>query len=75
MDAGTDATAGPVAEMVALVGSLGGRVDGGEGGEIGVALGDEALGAGPSVFVVVECPDVEDDGRVLGEMHPVHVVI
>lgn len=75
MDAGTDAAAGPVAEMVALVWFLGGRVDRSEGGEIVVALGDEALGACPSAFVVVECPDVENDGRVFGEMHPIHVVI
>ena len=80
MDAGTDATAGPVAEMVALVWFFGGRVDGGESGETVVALGDEALGdealgACPSIFVVVECPDVEDDGRVFGEMHSIHVVI
>lgn len=75
VDAGTDAAAGAVAEVVALVRFFRGRVDGGEGGEIVVALGDEALGARPAVFVVVQCPDVEDDGRVFGEMHSIHVVI
>lgn len=75
MDAGAYAATGPVAEMVALVRFLRGGVDGGEGGEVGVALGHEVLGAGPSVCVVVEGPDVEDDGGAFREVHSVHVVI
>ena len=75
MDAGADATTGAVAEMVALVWFFGGCVDGREGWEIRVALGDEALGALPSIFAVVKGPDVEDDGRIFGKMHSIHVVI
>lgn len=79
VDAGTDAAAGAVAEVVALVSLLGGGggggVDGREGGEVGVARGVEVGGVLPAGGVVVEGPDVEDDGGVFGEAHAVDVVI
>ena len=75
MDAGTDAATGAVAEMVAVAGLFGGGIDGREGGVVGVAGGVEGGGVSPAGGVVVEGPDVEDDGGIFGEMHAVDVVI
>ena len=75
MDAGADAATGTVAEMVAVEGFLGGGVDGRERGVAGVAGGFEGGRILPAGGVVVEGPDVEDDGGIFGEVHAVDVVI
>ena len=70
MDARADSTPGAVAEVVSVVG---GGVGGGEGGVRGEALGDEVLGMVVVGGVMMDSPDVEDDGGGCGDELVVHV--
>ena len=66
VNAGADAATGAVAEMVAVIAVFGGGVDRRQGRVVGVAGGVELGGVVPAGGVVVEGPDVEDDGGVFG---------
>lgn len=75
MDAGTDAAAGAVAEVVAVA-EVGGDGVVGCGEEFVVEVGGgKGVGLGEDGGVVVDAPDVEDDGGVFGDEEVVDCVV
>lgn len=69
VDAGADAAAGAVAVVVALFEVGRGGVVRGEEGAVGVAGRVEGVGVRVAGGVVVEGPDVQDDGAAFGDAH------
>ena len=75
MDPWTDATPSAIAVVIAAVPFPARRIDGGEGWVVLKTFGNETRGTGIDFGVVVDSPDVKDDGGVLREVVVIQTVV